>query len=239
MSMHSSRKHQADSSSQKVSDTHQADEPDRLSSYMSDMQHMSVREEVPGTVCLSRIACSASMSRDHHLFYCICSHVGYTSAYSRLATCPGQSARNCNSRFETCPGQRARKLHSRQVACSEQSACTAQRNCSSWSCPGQTAHQHTMAQSRERSASLESDLAEIKFWTFWIGCKNLKQCVRDAPSSTRSFDVPQSDWWKELRGGKLSESSPPARLHMSSTPGVSETQRGLHHASAATLARMW
>ena len=54
-----------------------------------------------------------------------------------------------------------------------------------------------MAQSRERSASLDSDLAEIKFWTFSIGCKNLRQCVRDAPSSIKSFDVPQSDWWKE------------------------------------------
>ena len=126
-------------------------------------------------------------------FFCVCSHVGYTSAHSRLATCPGQSARKCNSRSETCPGQRAHHPHRRFVTCPGQCA----RNSHSLrsNCPGQSAS--IMAQSRERSASMESDLAEIKFWTFSIGCKNLRQCVRDAPSSTRSFDVSQSEWWKE------------------------------------------
>ena len=54
-----------------------------------------------------------------------------------------------------------------------------------------------MAQSRERAASLDADLAELKFWTFSIGCKNLRDCPREVPSSWRSFDVRQSDWWKE------------------------------------------
>ena len=149
------------------------------------------------------------MSHPQRSFYEICSHVGYTTVHSRLETCPGQSAqrqlsrfvtwpgqsaRSSHSRFVTCPGQCAHHFRSRQAACSEQGARRVQQRLPS-NCPGQQTS--TMAQSRERSASMESDLAEIDFWTFSIGCKNLRQCVRDAPSSTRSFDVSQSDWWKE------------------------------------------
>ena len=57
-----------------------------------------------------------------------------------------------------------------------------------------------MAQSRERTASLNEDLAELKFWTYSIGCKNLRDCLREVPAglaSWKSFDVPQSDWWTE------------------------------------------
>ena len=54
-----------------------------------------------------------------------------------------------------------------------------------------------MAQSRERTASLNEELAELKFWTYSIGCKNLRDCLEKVPASWQSFDVAQSDWWTE------------------------------------------
>ena len=181
----------------------------QMETHMSDMIHPFRPKMVPGTSLSSKVVDSGllmpGMSHVKHSSFCICSHVGYTSAASRLETCPGQSAQTHTSRsetcpgqraptnqcrFVTCPGQRARKSHSRQAACSEQSAQTARSNC-----PGQ--RDRNMAQSRERAASLDADLAELKFWTFSIGCKNLRDCLREVPSSWRSFDVHQSDWWKE------------------------------------------
>ena len=206
-SMHSSTWCQGQSSSQRGSSTHicQEGKHDRLSwhqvvpgtqtscrehfsrPHMSDMHCLLLHQMVPGTSLSHDDACSRStmpgMMHIQNSFSCVCSRVGYIPDLSRLATCPGQSARFHTSRSETCPGQSARQPHSRPEACSEQCARTAKRNCSSWSCPGQTAQHHRfqstcpgqqrehMAQSRERSASIESDLAEIKFWTFSIDAK--------------------------------------------------------------------
>ena len=119
------------------------------------------------------------------------------SRRSRLATCPGQCA--LTGRTATCPGQCAQnlrrsptcseQLESRSHTCSEQLAQTHRSTC-----PGQ---RDPMAQSRERSASLNEELAELKFWTYSLGCKNLRDCVDKVPASCRSLDVPQSDWWNE------------------------------------------
>ena len=178
--------------------------------HMSDMIHSYRPPMVQLGTSLSPIAVNSGllmpgMSHVQHSFSYTCSHVGYTSAVSRLETCPGQSAHTPTDRSETCPGQRARskqcrfatcpgqcarKSHSRQAACSEQSAQTAKSNC-----PGQ--RDRNMAQSRERGASIDDALEELKFWTFSIGCKNLRDCLREVPRSWRSFDVHQSDWWKE------------------------------------------
>ena len=54
-----------------------------------------------------------------------------------------------------------------------------------------------MAQSSERAASLQRDLDEFKFWCHSMGCKNLRDCISDAPRSVKAFDVHQSDWWHE------------------------------------------
>ena len=125
-----------------------------------------------------------------------CAH----SSNSRSATCPGQSAQSRYSRLETCPGQRAPELYSRNQTCSEQ-LCSRHHTCSEQlaspnrsTCPGQP---DQMAQSRERTASLNEELAELKFWTYSIGCKNLRDCLEKVPASWKSFDVPQSDWWTE------------------------------------------
>ena len=123
-------------------------------------------------------------------FYCICSHVGYTKPDSRLETCPGQRAQTHNCRSATCPGQRAHKFRSRQLACSEQRSQPTKSNC-----PGQ--QDRNMAQSREHCARIDDTLEELKFWTMSSGCKIVRDCLREVPSSWRSFDCSRSDWWKE------------------------------------------
>ena len=150
----------------------------------------------------------------HDLSLCVCSHVGYKPHsrsvtcpgqcahpnLGRFETCPGQSARNNESRLATCPGQCAHNLRRRSWTCSEQldsrpQTCSEQLLCTDRStCPGR---RDQMAQSRERSASLNEELAELKFWTFSIGCKNLRDCYDKVPASCRSLDVAQSDWWHE------------------------------------------
>ena len=128
----------------------------------------------------------------HHSSLCICSHVGYTKL-SRLATCPGQCAHPKLGRFETCPGQCAHSSNSRSETCPGQSAHTSRpetcpgqcalesrsrtKTCSEqlysrdtcseqltstkrFNCSGQ---QDQMAESRERTASLNDELPELKF----------------------------------------------------------------------------
>ena len=40
-------------------------------------------------------------------------------------------------------------------------------------------------------------MEELKFWTMSLGCKNLRDCIRDVPRDWRCLDCSQSDWWKE------------------------------------------
>ena len=75
-----------------------------------------------------------------------------------------------------------------------------------------------MAQSRERTASLNEELAELKFWTYSIGCKNLQDCLEKVPASWKSFDVPQSDWWTE--------------------PGISKRREALRELTTIDIARV-
>ena len=161
-STQSSKESQNASSSQRGSPTShkQADKQERLSrgmvpgthvtwidrqmeTHMSDMTHPFRPQMAPGTSLSPNAVASGllmpGMSHVKHSSLCICSHVGYTTAFSRLETCPGQNPPNTHwqvcdrpgqraptnqCRFVTCPGQRARKSHSRQAACSEQSVQT-------------------------------------------------------------------------------------------------------------------
>ena len=163
------------------------------------------------------------MNLTERLFYCICSHVGYNTEASRLRTCPGQSAHLYFGRFETCPGQRAhkhscrsetcpgqcaRKSYSRTESCSDQSAASLGSNC-----PGQ--RPEDMAQSRNYSAQIDDALEELKFWTMSIGCRNLRDCLREVPQNWKCLDVSQSDWWKE--------------------PGISERRRTLRELTTCEI----
>ena len=163
----------------------------------------------------------------HHSFSCVCSHVGYKQSsrsvtcpgqcahpnLGRFDTCPGQCAHSSKGRLATAQGsvpllagqqpapgsvpnnfeagvQPAPSSFRADIKTAPSSL--VQPNGSN--CPGQ---QDQMAQSRERSASLNEELAELKFWTYSIGCKNLRDCVEKVPASCKSLDVPQSDWWNE------------------------------------------
>ena len=115
---------------------------------------------------------------------------GQCAHSSRPETCPGQCALNSFSRPKTCPGQRAQHLHQQTVVCSEQRPAAPRSNC-----PGQRPLR--MAQSRNYDAKLDESLEELKFWTMSLGCKNLRDCIRDVPRNWRCLDCSQSDWWKE------------------------------------------
>ena len=182
---------------------------------------------MPGmTICIQCSRNRPAMHHEHSLA-CICSHVGYKKRsrlvtcpgqcahpnFGRFVTCPGQCAHSSSNRSETCPGQCAHtsgsetcpgqcapESYSRNQTCSEQ-LCNRYATCSEQlastnrsTCPGQP---DQMAQSRERTASLNEELAELKFWTYSIGCKNLRDCLERVPASWQSFDVAQSDWWTE------------------------------------------
>ena len=77
--------------------------------------------------------------RHEHLVFCICSHVGYTTEFSRLATCPGQRAHFTFCRSVTCPGQSAHSSNSRSATCPGQ--CAHSRHSRFETCPGQRAQQ--------------------------------------------------------------------------------------------------
>ena len=195
-----------------VHDVHR--DPHKHLTPMSDMQSdMNTKIALGADVNQDRLSMHMP-GMIHDLSLCVCSHVGYKPSsrsvtcpgqrahpnLGRSETCPGQSARNNESRLETCPGQRAHNLRRRSSTCSEQLA-NRSRTCSEQlfhtarsTCPGR---RDQMAQSRERSASLNEELAELKFWTFSIGCKNLRDCYDKVPASCRSLDVAQSDWWHE------------------------------------------
>ena len=159
-------------------------------SSMSDTHQVWLHKMVPRTPLSG--STMPGMTRVHNSSPYVCSHVGYNSATSRFVTCPRQCARQNHSRSETCPGQCAHKVKCRSEPCPGQCARTEERrlptcpgqgaqlrNCNCGSCPGQSAlqqstQQHCPAQpsakdmpsshSREREASLQQDLAEVKFW---------------------------------------------------------------------------
>ena len=116
---------------------------------------------------------------------------GQCAHYSRPETCPGQCALDYLRRLKTCPGQRAQHFHPQTVVCSEQRPAAAHRS----NCPGQRPRR--MAQSRDYDAKLDDSLEELKFWTMSLGCRNLRDCIRDVPGDWRCLDCSQSDWWKE------------------------------------------
>ena len=171
---------------------------------MSDMQH----EHLSFCTCshvgykkFGRLAtCPGQCAHARFSRFETCPGQHAHSSNSRSAeTCPGQRAHRYPSRPETCPGQCALRLHCRSKPCSEQLcsryyACSEQLTLHRSNCPGQP---DLMAESREKTAALNDELAELKFWTYSIGCKNLRDCLERVPASWKSFDVPQSDWWTE------------------------------------------
>ena len=174
---------------------------DRMSMHMPGMTHdlsSYVCSHVGYKQCSRSVTCPGQCAHPNLGRFDTCPGQRAHSSKSRLATCPGQCA--LTGRTATCPGQCAQNLRSRSPTCSEQlesrsytcSEQLAQTHRST--CPGQ---RDPMAQSRERSASLNEELAELKFWTYSLGCKNLRDCVDKVPASCRSLDVPQSDWWNE------------------------------------------
>ena len=116
---------------------------------------------------------------------------GQCAQSRRPETCPGQRALNSLGRTATCPGQRARKFPQQVDTCSEQCPATTTRS----NCPGQRPSR--MAQSRDYDAKIDDTLEELKFWTMSLGCRNLRDCIRDVPANHRCLDCSQSDWWKE------------------------------------------